>query len=98
MTVVDGYANGGRGNPDTVVMKDLARFVHHFHFFFGVAGIQEIVDMGQTVVSDLMGVEVIVFALRAFFEILVALDAGAGNRLIRRIDDSADPVIVVNRL
>jgi len=55
MAVEDWHPHRGCSDLDRIIFHDLLRFVHHFHFFFGIAIVEEDVDMGKAVKSDLMG-------------------------------------------
>ena len=98
MAIVNRNTHCGSGHPDIVVMHDLVGFVDHFHFFLGIAVVQKIVDMGQAVVGDRVWVKLVFGALYALLQILVALDARAGDGLIGRVDDTVDPVFVIDGL
>ncbi len=54
MAVEDRHPHRGNCNSDGVVAENLAGFVDHLHLFLGIAVIQEVIDLRQTVESDLM--------------------------------------------
>ena len=46
MAIIDRNTDGSRRHPDGGVMENFMRLIDHLHFLFGIAVIQEHVDMG----------------------------------------------------
>ena len=95
MAVENGDADGGCGNSHIGRVQNFARFVDHFHFFFGVVVVAEHVDLRQAVCEDLV---IELFgrdAVYAVFKVVLALNARAGNRLISAVNHSFNSIFVV---
>ena len=50
----DGDPHTGDGGAESGMVHDLAAFVLHLHFLFGVAGIEEAVHLRQDIEGDLI--------------------------------------------
>ena len=104
------HADSGRGDADFIIVHDLMGFIHHLHFFLGVVIVQEDVDLGNQVISDLIMLrkagrrEDLRFVRFAFgkcsgfvIELIDPFFAGAGNSLVRADHDAFDTGQIVNR-
>ncbi|MFM1945333.1 MAG: hypothetical protein RI897_4315 [Verrucomicrobiota bacterium] len=91
---VDGDADAGDAGPEGWVVHDFPTFVFHFHFFPGVAGGEEGIDVGEDVEGDLVGVDfagdglVICDLVYLIFEFFDGFGAGAGDGLVTGGEDA----------
>ncbi len=91
---VDGDAHAGHAGAEAGVVHDFSSFVFHFHFFLGVAGGEEGIDVGEDVEGDLVGVDLagdgLVFGdlVDLVFEFLDGFGSGAGDGLVTGGEDA----------
>ena len=96
--VIDGDAHRGRGDLEGLIVQDLLGLLDHLPFLFGVAVVEEDVDVGEHIERDGVGELLGCLARDAVLEIVVARDARAGHRLIGGVDDALDAEAVIERL
>ena len=94
----DRNPNASRGDLQLGAMKDLPGFVHHFHFLFAVAIIEEHVNLGDAGLRDVIGIKLRRFAFLATFQIIETFFAASAASLIRRIKNPRKSEGFIKRL
>ena len=104
MAMNDRDADGRGRYSNGRIFHDLLGLIDHFHLFFGVAVLQENVDLRQAVKGNLVWVNLFLNLLRIqdgaglTQKLIDGFEAGAGNRLIGGNDDPFDAGCVMNGL
>ena len=96
--MVDGDAHGGGGDAQGLIVQYLFGFLYHLPFLFGVAVVEEYVDMRQHIERDGIGELLGRFARDAVLQVVVSGDARAGDRLIGGVNYALDAESVVKGL
>ena len=85
VAIADRHANAGRADLDRVVADDLARLVHHLHFFRGVALVLGRADLRNQIEGDRRA--------RTFRYLFLACRGGAGAVFQIALAANAAPLV-----
>ena len=72
--------NRCRSDPDRIIPHDLFCFIHHFHFFLGIAVVEEDIYLRQHIPVDLVRIERLGKITDGFkFQLPLRFCSAAGN-------------------
>ena len=97
VTVEDGDAHRGGGDPERLIVQYLLGLLDHLPLLFGIAVVEEDVDVREHVERDWVGELLGSLPRDAVLEVVVSRDARARDRLIGGVDDALDAEGVIER-